>query len=459
MIKRFLPLAFLALSACAASPLTEFPSRAVAPELNLPPTKSFAKAPKPAKILEANADLTRDFLELSFEMESGKPINIFSRFEQPITLAFATQPSPLFQADLSLLLSRFRNEAGLNIRQTKTGQDANIVIQTLPRRVLRKTVPQAACFVVPRVKNWAEFRQNRRTGKLDWSTLKIRERATVFIPDDIAPQEARDCLHEEIAQSLGPLNDVYRLPKTIFNDDNLVSVLGSFDMLMLKIYYSGELKSGMSRAQVASLLPPILKRLHPEGETLARDGEKPTPRSWIDAIIIATGPGTSKARRLSNAAKAVAIARNKNWQDNRLGFSLFAQGRLALGLEPDLAVESFARAYTTYASLYGTDDIHTAQVALQLAAFALSSGDSQSALKLINQSLPAAQRSQNASLLATLLMIKAEALDFEGRRAEAATVRMDSLGWARYGFGTTNKIRARLREIAALRAADKKPEA
>jgi len=463
MINRFLPFALLALSACTTiplpAPITELPSRAIAPDISLPPTKSFTKAPKPTKILKANADIARDFLELSFEMESGKPLNTFSRFEQPITLAFATPPTPLFQADLSLLLNRFRNEAGLNIQQIKTGQNANIVIQTLSRRELRKTVPQAACFVVPRVKNWTEFRKNRRTGKLDWSTLKIRERATIFIPDDIAPQEARDCLHEEIAQSMGPLNDVYRLPQTVFNDDNIVSILGSFDMLMLKIYYSGELKSGMSRDQVARLLPVILKRLHPEGESIARDNEKTTPRGWIDAIITATGPGTSNARRLSNATKAVAIARNHKWQDNRLGFSLFAQGRLALGLEPDLAIASLAHAYTTYARLYGTDDIHTAQVALQLAAFALSSGDSQSALKMINQSLPTAHRGQNASLLATLLMIKAEALDFEGRHSEATTVRMDSLGWARYGFGTTTKIRARLREIAALRAADKKPGA
>jgi hypothetical protein len=47
-------------------------------------------------------------------------------------------------------------------------------------------------------------------------------------------------------------------------------------------------------------------------------------------------------------------------------------------------------------------------------------------------------------------MIKAEALEIEGRMSEAASVRLDSLGWARYGFGRDQDVRARLTEVAAL---------
>ena len=57
---------------------------------------------------------------------------------------------------------------------------------------------------------------------------------------------------------------------------------------------------------------------------------------------------------------------------------------------------------------------------------------------------------ENAALLATLLMLRAEALDYLGRTAEAASVRVDSLGWARYGFGADWAVRAKLREVAAL---------
>ncbi len=47
-------------------------------------------------------------------------------------------------------------------------------------------------------------------------------------------------------------------------------------------------------------------------------------------------------------------------------------------------------------------------------------------------------------------MIKAEALEQQGREAEARAVRLDSLGWARYGFGSENAVRQRMSEISAL---------
>ena len=47
-------------------------------------------------------------------------------------------------------------------------------------------------------------------------------------------------------------------------------------------------------------------------------------------------------------------------------------------------------------------------------------------------------------------MFRAEALDVAGRYDEAEATRLDSLGWARYGFGDERNVAARLREIAAL---------
>ena len=47
-------------------------------------------------------------------------------------------------------------------------------------------------------------------------------------------------------------------------------------------------------------------------------------------------------------------------------------------------------------------------------------------------------------------MLRAEALELQGRPSEAATVRLDSLGWARYGFGADQAVRERLTEVAAL---------
>lgn len=402
-------------------------------------------------VARANRDIARDFLELAFQMESGKELERLTRFDGPITVALAQNSGAQVNADLAALLVRLRQEAKLDIRQADVGAAANIVIETLPRKTLQKIVPQAACFVVPRVTSWESFKKNRRSGALDWSTLQSRQRATVFIPDDVSAQEVRDCLHEEVAQALGPLNDMYRLPGSIFNDDNFNTVLTSFDMLILRVYYSKSLRNGMTRDQVAAALPDILARLNPAGQNAPSDGLHKTPRNWIKAIENALAPRVGQSRRLSHARRALDLARAEGWNDNRLGFNLFALGRLSLGLDSETSADSFSRAFALYSDLYGTDDIHTSHVALQLAAYSLSSGNSAAALTLINGAIPSVSRAQNAGLLATLLMIKAEALDYDGKHNDAATVRLDSIGWARYGFGSEEEIRARLKEIAALR--------
>ncbi len=443
-------LLLLPLAACVTLPGAEPPTRGLPLATDLPAMKAFSTPPPPDPPRQANADIARDFVELSFYMESGRPLDRLTRFEQPVTVAFHAPPGPQLAADLDQLVARLRNEAKIDISVAPPGSPANIVIQTLPGRKLRARVPRAACFVVPRVQDWREFLRARRKGRLDWSTLERRERAAVFIPADIAPQEQRDCLHEEIAQALGPLNDLYRLPQSVFNDDNVQPVLTAWDMLILRAYYDPALQNGMTREQVARALPAILRRINPDGEGRPRDGQQPTPRRWVELIEAALAPRSPPGRRITAARRALAFALARGWRDNRLGFSLFVLGRQALGHDGATAAESFARAHALFLSLYGPDDIHTANVALQLAAFALSAGRPHLALKLVEDSIPPARRAQNAALLATLLMVKAAALDALDRRAEAATVRLDSLGWARYGFASDREIRARLREISAL---------
>ncbi len=87
---------------------------------------------------------------------------------------------------------------------------------------------------------------------------------------------------------------------------------------------------------------------------------------------------------------------------------------------------------------------------VQLAAHALSLGNADTAIRIVDGHLGAVTEAENAALLSTLMMIKAEALTLAGRDAQAQLVRLDSLGWARYGFGSDAQVEARLGEIAAI---------
>ena len=444
-------LSVILLTGCVAPEVAEVPQRrAIAAEVvtSPRPMAQFA-AQAPRKVARSNSAIAADFLDLSFRMESGRAIPVFTRFEGPITVATRGAVPAAARADLAALLTRLRSEAGLNIRPTVDAATASITIEFLPRAQMQAAVPQAACFVVPRVGSWGEFRAARGTPKIDWTTLTTRDRATVFVPADVAPQEQRDCLHEELAQAIGPLNDLYHLSDSVFNDDNFNTVLTGFDMMVLRATYAPELRSGMSRAEVAARLPGILARINPAG---GRGGIGPsvsTPREWTRAIEAALTPRSSASSRREAASRALAIAKSQGWSDNRRAFSHFVLARLTLGSEVEASVINFAEAAQFYARLPG-GALHLAHVDMQMAAFALNAGQYDQVSELAQRAAPVVKREQNAAMLATLMFLRAAALDASGRRAEAEAIRLDSQPWARYGFGSEAQVRARMSEVNSL---------
>ncbi|MDU8944885.1 DUF2927 domain-containing protein [Ovoidimarina sediminis] len=448
MIRALALLTLFALAACA-TPSANAPVERLAPDaIALPPMKQFGP-PHSDRPARSNRSIETDILDLTFRLESGRELPIFSRFEGPITVRVVGRAPPYLHADLDRLLVRLRREAGIDISKVGPKDPASITIEVLSRSDLQRAVPQAACFVVPRMTSWGEFRRNRRSAQLDWTTLELREKMAIFLPGDVSPQEIRDCLHEELAQAIGPLNDLYRLSDSVFNDDNFHTVLTGFDMLVLRTLYATELRSGMTRAEVAVRLPGILDRLNPAGRNAPDGVGTATPRTWINAIETALGPRTPPSRRRLAARQAVEIAQAQGWTDARAGFSLYALGRLSIVAEPELAMAAFLQSGSVYRQSTSTD-LHAAHVAMQLAAFALSAGQADIAIDIVDRNLRPVARAENAALLSTLMMVKAEALELKGDKATARKVREDALGWARYGFGSDAEVRARYSEIAAL---------
>ncbi|MFK7937926.1 MAG: DUF2927 domain-containing protein [Roseovarius sp.] len=447
MRKVILPICLM-LGACVAGTPSETPSRANTQTQSIMPSMKAFSAPRPVPPTRSNSDIHRDFMELAFQLESGRQLTLFTRFEGPISVRVTGNPPANMSSDLNRLLHRLRTEAGIEISQTNAAS-ANITIQAVTRADIRRHLPKAACFVVPNISDLSEYRAAKRSRITNWSALQRREKLAIFLPSDASPQEVRDCLHEELAQALGPLNDLYRLRDSVFNDDNVHTVLTGFDMLVLRAYYAPELRNGMARGQVAARLPAILSRLNPLGDQLSPQPADATPRAWIRAVQTALGPGARPAQRRTAANEAVKIATAMGWSDHRRAFSHFALGRLNQSSDPRFAQSQFQLAETFYRQTPNTS-LHRAYSASHLAAHAVSRGQGEEALALIGPHLATAERHENAALLATLLLLRAEALELTGRTSEARAVRMDSLGWARYGFGAEWAVRAKLREISSL---------
>ncbi len=434
----------VALAACS-SPET---SRRADTQAALPPMKMFAQV-TPMTPRLSNAILARDFLDLVFTLENGAKMPVFSRFEGPITLRVLGNAPPSLSPDLTRLLTRLRREAGISITRVPATQSASITVQPVTRAQIQRVAPSAACFVRPNVGSWEEYRARRNDPVTFWNRLTERRQMAVFLPSDVSPQEIRDCLHEEIAQALGPVNDLYRLSESIFNDDNFHTVLTGYDMLILRAHYEGTLRTGMSESEVAVRLPGILNRLNPSGRSASIASEESPLDGWKQAIDTATTPRGSRTKRRAAAERAVSLAGAAGLNDNRLAFSYYVLGRLSLSENPDKALGAFLAAGRIYQSRPDTA-VQEAHVAMQLAAFQLSAGRPRVAINLVDQNLPVVSQSEHAALLSLLLMVKAEALEVLNEPSEAAAVQREALAWARYGFGAESEVRDRAAEILAI---------
>jgi hypothetical protein len=353
--------------------------------------------------LRPNAEMARDILDLAFALEDGRPVPGLGRFEGPVRVRVRGAAPPTLAPDLAALLGRLADEAGLDVALARPDEAAGVVVEAVPGAALAEAVPGAACFVVPGPASWAEFLALRGSPALDWTAEPRRTRAAVFVPADAAPQELRDCLHEEVAQALGPLNDLSGLAGSAFNDDDAHGALTAFDMLALRALNDPGLATGMTRRDVAARLPAILARLNPAGER---------------------APGG----------------------DARAGLALLARGRARAG-EPEAALAAFRAAEAALADI-PVAALHRSQAQAQLAGFALSRGDAAEVLRLTGEATPAAEAEGDAALLATLLWLRAEAMEDLGEAEAARGLRLDGMAWARYGFG--DGAEARLAEVRAL---------
>ncbi|MFZ9949225.1 MAG: ATP-dependent transcriptional regulator, partial [Gemmobacter sp.] len=130
-------------------------------------------------------------------------------------------------------------------------------------------------------------------------------------------------------------------------------------------------------------------------------------------------------------------------------FSLFLIARGIGATDPVRALGHFAEAASIWEGLPGGAP-YLAQVDMHVAALALQSGEAAVAARLTARAIPRARAAQNAALLANLLMIEAAALAAQGEAQGARARWLDSLGWARYGFGAERLVRDRAESIARL---------
>jgi hypothetical protein len=414
---------------------------------------SFAHHAQSPHVLRANADIADEFMDFMFQSELGDKTLAFSRFDGPIVVRFAQSAPILAQRDLKRLVARLRNEAGINIHIGAPDTPANIYIHRMPLVKLQNIAPNAACLVVPNARDVKEFRKGWRSPESQWHNITTRKFVSVFLPSDQSPQSERDCMHEEIAQALGPLNDLFRVSNTVFNDDNMHTVLTSYDMLILRMVYSPKLQIGMTPAQVRTQLPSILKRQNPKG-----NGYASTPRSislkWNAAIREGANPYIPNQRQINGARRASRMAVAENLGPARLNFSVITHARAALGRDSKARVGEYQRVLAGYHKTLGHDSIQVGKVSKELAFLLFQLGLVEEASTFIPLIKAAAAKFENAELMFEALHLQALIAHADGNSSQHKALVAQARGWGLYAFGsiaTVSQIEHQIGQLAKVR--------
>ena len=86
--------------------------------------KTFG-APRPPRPIKSNNDLALDFIELSFRLESGRDLPVFTRFEEPITVRVTGATPQSLGSDLTKIAapiadrSEYQHQSYLRKRASK----------------------------------------------------------------------------------------------------------------------------------------------------------------------------------------------------------------------------------------------------------------------------------------------------------------------------------------------------
>lgn len=88
--------------------------------------------------------------------------------------------------------------------------------------------------------------------------------ALAVIRSELPPLMRKACIHEELAQGLGLINDSPKARPSIFNDDQEFALLSRQDALMLRLLYDRRLRPGMTLDEARPIVETIAAELLPD---------------------------------------------------------------------------------------------------------------------------------------------------------------------------------------------------
>ncbi|MCX7889255.1 MAG: DUF2927 domain-containing protein [Rhodobacteraceae bacterium] len=226
------------------------------------------------------ADLIEDFVRIAlydeYVVQDGSLVaratpSELHRWQGPVRIGIEFGPSvpnatrAAYLTDVPIYTDRLARATGHPVRFVDA--NANFTVLVLNEDERRAIGPRLR-QIVPQIKD-SEVRAVTAMSESDYCLViafspgssAVYSRAVAVMRAEHPDALRRLCIHEELAQGLGLVNDSPDARPSIFNDDEEFALLTPHDELLLRILYDRRLKPGMTEAEARPIVETIVREL------------------------------------------------------------------------------------------------------------------------------------------------------------------------------------------------------
>ncbi len=243
----------------------------------------------PADAQFSNADLAANFVRIALFREYRRdgdalvqeltPTRI-SRWEAPIRFQIiGAGATAADRAEYAAFARRLAALSGLEIKEAAAGETPNLSILIIgpeERRAFVQALEEdGAARRMPLVLQWAGDISYPCVGQVGYQDVEsgVISGAMVMIKAELSDMLRTSCIHEELTQTLGLMNDDPEVRPSIFNDDQEFALLTKHDEYLLRILYHPRLRPGMTAEEALPLVPGIVEEIRPGGADARGNGK------------------------------------------------------------------------------------------------------------------------------------------------------------------------------------------
>ncbi|HSF95150.1 MAG TPA: DUF2927 domain-containing protein [Thermohalobaculum sp.] len=428
-------------AACMQAEPTPAPQRAPQPQpvqpAALPGFPHLGTALPAGHTSYDNGDLARLFTVMSHEMEGGARRAHLTRFETPVSIGLEGPGAEDVGEFLDRYLAQLRENAGIRISRGPAPN--NLHVRFVDGERFENTLPAAVCVIAPGNVAWDDFvRDPLKSTTRALARSRRIDAMTIFIPDNVRPHEARNCLLEEVPQALGLTNDLYGLGMSSFNDDAAHLWPTKLDYLMLRLLYAGAMETGLDRRETELRARSILEGINPQGRAAP-----PLPRlrratldRWSQLIGRVFSRESTESGRMTDIGKALVLIEAKAPNSPQHCHTLVTAGRVLSRPAPERALVMLDAAARVCDAAHGPSDIRHARIRLEAACASLRLGRYAAVIADAEALWPVLAAHGQDERLAALYSMQSDALDAtEPDSSRAAAARELADDWNAYAVG------------------------